>query len=135
MAQRDECTSERMLASKQGEDRARDLVARAVEVPADDSVCKPARIEPVAFELEERELRDRIQDPQVVVELEGVDHDGERFEAHVLGAKVAVRIDNPPVGVASVEDTCFTSDGGDGLVNELRDDGLWRPSYDELFAR
>ena len=64
----------------------------------------PAGRKPLAFEREEREFVDGIEAPQLARELEAVDDLRLGLEADVLGAQVAVRLDDAAGARALVEE-------------------------------
>ena len=94
--------------------RVAGLLAVDLEEPAPDHGLPQA----LALEREEGELVGGVRDAQVAREGERVDHDRRIEEAHVLGAQVAVALDDAALAHAPVEERGVPLEEGEARVRE-----------------
>ena len=76
------------------EDAARWIIVQQARKMLPDRIAKPATAKPLAFQMQERDLIQWIDRPQMRIELEAIDDRERGTEPDVLRPQVAVTIDN-----------------------------------------
>ncbi|WP_210191549.1 hypothetical protein, partial [Bradyrhizobium guangdongense] len=90
------CSQHRATNSIEQEYAARGIIVQRACQPPADLVTEPSAAEPLAFQVQKRDLVQCIAGPQTGIELETVDDGIGRRQPDVLRSQVAVTIDDEP---------------------------------------